>query len=163
MPEGSTTTFTNTAKVNGIEKKASVNYKKPVKIQKASSAEGALKPPSNIWWATDYEYKGYINSQAEVKLSENGYLYYRLILNLEEAQDVNLSDLLPIGTTYVEGSAFAAYCKLSEDGMVEAITYAAPPINTTVSVKNQTNVSGETYQELIMKLSILPLLKYFLN
>lgn len=150
---GSTTTFTNTAKVNGIEKKASVNYKKPVKIQKASSAEGALKPPSNIWWATDYEYKGYINSQAEVKLSENGYLYYRLILNLEEAQDVNLSDLLPIGTTYVEGSAFAAYCKLSEDGMVEAITYAAPPINTTVSVKNQTNVSGETYQELIMKLS----------
>lgn len=150
---GSTTTFTNTAKVNGIEKKASVNYKKPVKIQKASSAEGALKPPSNIWWATDYEYKGYINSQAEVKLNENGYLYYRLILNLEEAQDVNLSDLLPIGTTYVEGSAFAAYCKLSEDGMLEAITYAAPPINTTVSVKNQTNVSGEAYQELIMKLS----------
>lgn len=150
---GSTTTFTNTAKVKGIEKKVSVNYKKPVKIQKASSAEGALKPPSNIWWATDYEYKGYINSQAEVKLSENGYLYYRLILNLEEAQDVNLSDLLPIGTTYVEGSAFAAYCKLSEDGMVEAITYAAPPINTTVSVKNQTNVSGEVYQELIMKLS----------
>ena len=124
-----------------------------MKIQKASSAEGALKPPSNIWWATDYEYKGYINSQADVKLSENGYLYYRLILNLEEAQDVNLSDLLPIGTTYVEGSAFAAYCKLSEDGMVEAITYADPPINTTVSVKNQTNVSGEAYQELIMKLS----------
>lgn len=153
VSSGSTITFTNTAKVNGIEKKASVNYKKPVKIQKASSAEGALKPPSNIWWATDYEYKGYINSQAEVKLSENGYLYYRLILNLEEAQDVNLSDLLPIGTTYVEGSAFAAYCKLSEDGMVEAITYAAPPINTTVSVKNQTNVSGEVYQELIMKLS----------
>ena len=150
---GSTITFTNTAKVKGIEKKVSVNYKKPVKIQKASSAEGALKPPSNIWWATDYEYKGYINSQAEVKLSENGYLYYRLILNLEEAQDVNLSDLLPIGTTYVEGSAFAAYCKLSEDGMVEAITYAATPINTTVSVKNQTNVSGEVYQELIMKLS----------
>lgn len=139
--------------MKGIEKKVSVNYKKPVKIQKASSAEGALKPPSNIWWATDYEYKGYINSQAEVKLSENGYLYYRLILNLEEAQDVNLSDLLPIGTTYVEGSAFAAYCKLSEDGMVEAITYAATPINTTVSVKNQTNVSGEVYQELIMKLS----------
>lgn len=153
VPSGGTTTFTNTAKVNGIEKKVIVNYKKPVKIQKASSAEGALKPPSNIWWATDYEYRGYINSQAEVKLSENGYLYYRLILNLEEAQDVNLSDLLPIGTTYVEGSAFAAYCKLSEDGMVEAITYAAPPINTIVSVKNQTNVSGEAYQELIMKLS----------
>ena len=150
---GSTITFTNTAKVKGIEKKVSVNYKKPVKIQKASSAEGALKPPSNIWWATDYEYKGYINSQAEVKLSENGYLYYRLILNLEEAQGVNLSDLLPIGTTYVEGSAFAAYCKLSEDGMVEAITYADHPIDTIVSVKNQTNVSGEAYQELIMKLS----------
>ena len=153
VSSGSTITFTNTAKVKGIEKKASVNYKKPVKIQKASSAEGALKPPSNIWWATDYEYKGYINSQAEVKLSEEGYLYYRLILNLEDTQDVNLSDSLPIGTTYVAGSAFAAYCKLSEDGMVEAITYAAPPINTKVSVKNQTNVSGEVYQELIMKLS----------
>ena len=154
VSSGSTTTFTNTAKVNSIEKKASVNYKKPVKIQKASSAEGALKPPSNnIWWATDYEYKGYINSQAEVKLSENGYLYYRLILNLEEAQDVNLSDLLPIGTKYVEGSAFAAYCKLSEDGMVEGITYADPPIETTVSVKNQINVSEEAYQELIIKLS----------
>lgn len=38
VPSGGTTTFTNTAKVKGIEKKVSVNYKKPVKIQKASSA-----------------------------------------------------------------------------------------------------------------------------
>lgn len=148
VSSGGTITFTNTAKVKGIEKKASVNYKKPVKIQKASSAEGALKPPSNIWWATDYEYKGYINSQAEVKLSENGYLYYRLILNLEEAQGVNLSDLLPIGTTYVEGSAFAAYCNLSENGTVVSIKYTDNPIETYVSTENQTNGSGEQYQKL---------------
>lgn len=153
VPSGGTTTFTNKAKVNGIEKHASVNYKKPVKIQKASSAEGALKPPSNIWWATDYEYKGYINSQAEVKLNENGYLYYRLILNLEEAQNVNLSDLLPIGTTYVEGSAFAAYCNLSENGTVVSIKYTADPIKTDVSTENQTNGSGEQYQKLKIVLS----------
>ena len=152
VSSGSTTTFTNTAKVNGIEKKASVNYKKPVKIQKASSAEGALKPPSDIWWATDYEYKGYINSQAEVKLSENGYLYYRLILNLEEAQDVNLSDLLPIGTTYVEGSAFAAYCSLAEDGTITAIAYTSSPIKTEASIDTLSSADGD-YQNLKLTLS----------
>ena len=159
VPSGGTTTFTNKAKVNGIEKHASVNYKKPVKIQKASSAEGALKPPMDndglhgMWYATDYSYRGYTNSQAEVKLSEEGYLYYRLILNLEDTQDVNLSDFLPIGTTYVAGSAFAAYCNLSENGTVVSIKYTSNPIRTDVSTENQTNGSGGQYQKLNIVLS----------
>lgn len=154
VPSGGTTIFTNTAKVNRIEKHASVNYKKPVKIQKASSTEGALKPPTDndglhgMWYATDYSYRGYTNSQAEVKLSEEGYLYYRLILNLEDTQDVKLSDFLPIGTTYVAGSAFAAYCNLSENGTVVSIKYTSNPIRTDVSTENQTNGSGEQYQKL---------------
>ena len=153
VPSGGTTTFTNTAKVKGIEKKVSVNYKKPVKIQKASSAEGALKPPkNNLWWETDYVYKGYANSRAEVKLGEDGYLYYRLILNLEEAQDVNLSDSLPIGTTYVEGSAFAAYCSLAEDGTITAIAYTSNPIKTEASIDTVSSADGK-YQELKLTLS----------
>lgn len=153
VPSGGTTTFTNKAKVNGIEKHASVNYKKPVKIQKASSAEGALKPPkNNLWWETDYVYKGYANSKAEVKLGEDGYLYYRLILNLEEAQDVNLSDSLPIGTTYVEGSAFAAYCSLAEDGTITAIAYTSNPIKTEASIDTVSSADGK-YQELKLTLS----------
>ena len=153
VPSGGTTKFTNTAKVNGIEKHASVNYKKPVKIQKASSAEGALEPPkNNLWWETDYVYRGYANSKAEVKLGEDGYLYYRLILNLEEAQDVNLSDSLPIGTTYVEGSAFAAYCSLSEDGTITAIAYTSNPIKTEAMIDTVSSADGK-YQELKLTLS----------
>ena len=89
VPSGGTTIFTNKAKVNGIEKHASVNYKKPVKIQKASSAEGALEPPTDngglhdMWYATDYSYRGYTNSQAEVKLSAVSYTHLTLPTKLE--------------------------------------------------------------------------------
>ncbi len=154
VQQGSSAEFTNTAKVNGIEKTARVDYKKPVRIQKASSGEGVLMLPDNIdlWWETGYEYRGYTNSQTEIKLSEDGYLYYRLILNLETAKDITINDLLPVGTTYVEGSAFAAYCSVSEDGTVNAIAYTSNPITIGVSAESQKDESGKDYQKLTMAL-----------
>lgn len=158
---GSSTTFTNTAKVNGIEKKADVDYKKPVKIQKASSVDGVLTPPSELWWETGSQYRGYTNSQAEVKLSENGYLYYRLVLNLETTENIEINDLLPIGTMYVDGSAFAAYCDVADDGTINAIEYKNDPIKTQTDIENQKADTGEDYQKL--KISLTNIRSDFLN
>lgn len=154
VESGKTVKFYNTARVGEKEKTVTVEYTKPVKLRKTSSANGAIAPPTNLWDERGSSYTTeYTQSQSAVRLDENGYLYYRLLLNTDNTSPITISDMLPIGTGYVENSAFAAYCKVDKNGTVEVVRYTIKPIGVSVTPEPKTTSDGENYQQLTIKLS----------
>ena len=124
IPEGETETFYNSGKLGDKEVTGSVSYKNPARLLKQSGVEGSLTPPEdNYYWDTDYKWNGaYSDSQKEAKLGENKYIYYRILIDPEDRgtgpkTPIVLTDTLPAGTEFVEGSGYALYTNAACNGV----------------------------------------------
>ena len=124
IPEGQTETFYNNGKLGDKEVTGSVSYKNPARLLKQSGVEGSLTPPEdNYYWDTDYKWNGaYSDSQKEAKLGENKYIYYRILIDPEDRgtgpkTPIVLTDTLPAGTEFVEGSGYALYTNAACNGV----------------------------------------------
>lgn len=123
IPEGETKTFYNSGKLGDKKVTGNVSYKNPVRLIKQSGVEGSLTPPEDYYWNTDYKWNGaYSDSQKEAKLGENKYIYYRILIDPEDRgtgpkTPIILTDTLPAGTEFVEGSGYALYTNAACNGV----------------------------------------------
>ena len=123
IPEGETKTFYNSGKLGDKKVTGNVSYKNPVRLIKQSGVEGSLTPPEDYYWNTDYKWNGaYSDSQKEAKLGENKYIYYRILIDPEDCgtgpkTPIILTDTLPAGTEFVEGSGYALYTNAACNGV----------------------------------------------
>ena len=123
IPEGKTETFYNSGELGDKKVTGNVSYKNPVRLIKQSGVEGSLTPPEDYYWNTDYKWNGaYSDSQKEAKLGENKYIYYRILIDPEDRgtgpkTPIILTDTLPAGTEFVEGSGYALYTNAACNGV----------------------------------------------
>ena len=123
IPEGETKTFYNSGKLGDKKVTGNVSYKNPVRLIKQSGVEGSLTPPEDYYCNTDYKWNGaYSDSQKEAKLGENKYIYYRILIDPEDRgtgpkTPIILTDTLPAGTEFVEGSGYALYTNAACNGV----------------------------------------------
>lgn len=123
IPEGETKTFYNSGKLGDKKVTGNVSYKNPVRLIKQSGVEGSLTPPEDYYWNTDYKWNGaYSDSQKVAKLGENKYIYYRILIDPEDRgtgpkTPIILTDTLPAGTEFVEGSGYALYTNAACNGV----------------------------------------------
>lgn len=153
---GDSADFYNTAKVKDITKTVKVTYKKPVRFQKGSSVIGSLNPEEIGHYSNASKFLNFIQTSASVKLDENGYLYYRLALRPEKPTDtITITDTLPVGTSFVENSAYSAYAVFNDNGKITQVHYydGNDHIVTNVAVKKETLGENESYEKLTFTLS----------
>ena len=89
-------------------------------------------------------------------MDENGYLYYRLALRPEKPTDtITITDTLPVGTSFVENSAYSAYAVFNDNGKITQVHYydGNDHIVTNVAVKKETLGENESYEKLTFTLS----------
>ena len=108
VPEGNTVTFKNKGEIPNHQSEAEGTYNNPLRLQKTSSGQGYLEAPN-----------GYVNGDsiwnsfaenATVKVEDGDKIYYRLLLKPENNEyDIVLTDTLPEGVKYVDGSGYALY------------------------------------------------------
>lgn len=112
VPEGNTVTFKNKGEIPNHEREETVSYKRPQRLWKASSGNGIAGFEGTDWYQTgeNSEWNSYKEGSSSVEIGSNGYLYYRLVIEPENSQEIILKDHLPDGVTYVENSGFALYC-----------------------------------------------------
>lgn len=112
VPEGNTITFKNKGEIPNHEREETVSYKRPQRLWKASSGNGIAGFEGTDWYQTgeNSEWNSYKEGSSSVEIGSNGYLYYRLVIEPENSQEIILKDYLPDGVTYVENSGFALYC-----------------------------------------------------
>lgn len=92
--------FSNTGKKDDLENNSTHSYSKPKPVVK----QGGVK--------SEYGVMTYKSGTVSADLEEtNGILYYRVLINtdLTDNEAINLTDIMPEGAEYVEGSLQAAF------------------------------------------------------
>ena len=116
LVDGAQESFKNTASLGDINREASTDYNMPIRLSKQSSVTGALKYNGDEYWYTPEWLKEFKKTHSSAELGENKYIYYRIVINPADKgnpdgnkNEIVLTDKLPDGTSYVDGSGYMAY------------------------------------------------------